>query len=234
MNSDIEHIKTQFEKLEPEGCDTWNPLSNDTELWHRLRLFTEMTHVLRFLKRDPHSIRVLDVGCGVGRSSRMLIELGVLPENITGIDFRDNAIDTARRLNPSINYSKIDSLKDWPEESFDLCIQCTAFSSIPGHKLRVETACKMQNSVGMDGFVFWWDLINANDFAGGDHLSCKNLFSEMEIVYWKQVSLRPSFSEASMSLPKAGRYFQKLLKRVPTRKTHLCALFSAINGGKSQ
>jgi trans-aconitate methyltransferase len=98
---------------------------------------------------------VLDVGCGVGRSTRLLIEFGLRPENIMGIDLRSSAIEHARRLNPAIPFRTVNSLDDWPLElEFDLCMQCTVFSSIPGVERRRLTARMMAEAVGNKGFIF--------------------------------------------------------------------------------
>lgn len=223
----VEQLKTVYAGLEPGGCDAWNPLRSELELWHRTRLLTEAVRALRLLNRNPKELRVLDVGCGVGRSSRLLVELGILPANMLAMDFRADALATARALNPGIEYLQINSLADWPKQKFDLCVQCTAFSSIPG-AVRMETARLMASSVDRGGHVFWWDLLRANDFAGGDPLHPQTLFAGRKIVYWNEVSLRPNFAEAAWSLPRGGRLVSKSLKWVPARKTHLCALFGPV------
>ena len=162
MSAPFDQLRTAYASFEPEGADTWNPLRNDVELWHRVRLLLELTAALRLLSIPPGELRVLDVGCGVGRSSRLLVELGVLPENILAIDLRPEALALARQLNPAIRYRAIADWGDWPVETFDLCLQCTAFSSLAGEAARVRTAGLMERSVGPDGHIFWWDIIRAN------------------------------------------------------------------------
>ena len=83
----FEDLLKEYERLEPPGTDAWNPLHNDVEFWHRVRLFIALGWALRQIPISIQKLKVLDVGCGVGRSTRTLLEFGVMPENILGIDF---------------------------------------------------------------------------------------------------------------------------------------------------
>src|SRR5205085_5385803 len=112
------------------------PLNSSLELQHRIRLITEACNALKRIDKNTERLTVLDVGCGVGRSSRVFVDLGILPHNMIGIDIRESAIEFAQKINPAIQFRTMDSLDDWPIESVDLCIQCTVFSSIPGNELR--------------------------------------------------------------------------------------------------
>ena len=85
---------------EPPRTDTWSPLRIEEEMWHRARLLIEMCRCPRSIPRSIETLKVLDVGCGIGRSSRMMVDIGVRPENLLGIDVRESAINDARRWNP--------------------------------------------------------------------------------------------------------------------------------------
>jgi SAM-dependent methyltransferase len=229
MNNPIEVLRAAYARLEPAGADTWNPVSRgDVELWHRVRLMIEATEALRRIPADLGSLRVLDVGSGVGRSTRLMVELGIPPENILAIDFRAEALEHARRMNPAMRYKPIASLAEWPSERFDLCIQCAAFSSLPGADTRRATARLMEESVGPQGHIFWWDSIRANSFAGGDALSPTSLFAGRTIVCSSDVSLYPTFAEAAASLPRGARAMPKILRWLPSIKTHQSILFGAV------
>ena len=227
MREQIQHLRAVYDTREPAGTDTWNPVFNEIELWHRVRLLLEATYAFKMLQKNLKTLTVLDVGAGVGRSSRLLVELGVMPHNIVSIDLRADALIHAKKLNPAINTRALHGLEDWPKEKFDLCIQCTAFSSIPGEQLRQNTAKLMQQSLVPNGYIFWWDCLSGNDFAGGGQLVPEKLFGTNKALYRREVSLYPSFTEAALSLPRARRYMQKLLGWIPTNKTHLCALYGA-------
>lgn len=81
--------------------------------------------------------RVLDVGCGSGNLIRYLIELGVDPKNITGIDSSVGQIEQARKLSPSaVNFviANADSF-DLPPGSFDLVVTNTVIHHLNDKQL---------------------------------------------------------------------------------------------------
>jgi SAM-dependent methyltransferase len=227
MNAAIDALLREYANKEPAGTDAWNPLCSDIEVWHRMRLFAETVAAIRKITNDPTKIRVLDVGCGVGRSSRLLVELGVLPQNIVGLDLRAEAINYARHMNPAIKFEAITSLEDWPRDCFDLCMQCTAFSSIADIELRRATARVMEESVGDRGYIFWWDLLRANKTAGGDILNPAELFNQRQVLLWTEVPVTPTLNESFISLRRGAGLARKILGRLPVKKTHLSALFGA-------
>jgi len=182
---------------------------------------------LQILNADPKSLNVLDVGCGVGRSTRLLLEFGVSPENIVGIDIRESAIELARRLNPGIEYICINRENDWPRLGrFDLCMQCTVFGSIKGRESRSYVADKMQTAIHGQGHIFWWDGIYANDFAGRDELDASSLFPRMRAELVRYLPLRPTLPEVDEGQHGIGKRiinFLQPLARVKT--THCFAVF---------
>lgn len=222
-------IREIYAKLEPPGCDTWSPLHSNLELWHRARLMVEACHALRRIPKPIDAIKALDVGCGVGRSSRLLVDLGVKPENLLGIDFRESAIAFARQQNTAIRFRSVSGLDDWPDETFDLVVQCTVFSSIPSPSFRVQTAALMERSVGKDGYVLWWDLLKANPFAGGDPLNPIDLFGTRELLYSRRVPLQPQVEESLRLLRGLSRLLTFLVNRCGHEPTHMMALFGPGN-----
>jgi SAM-dependent methyltransferase len=201
------------------------PLHSDLELWHRARLLIEASRSLRQILRPLETIQVLDVGCGVGRSSRLLVDLGVKPSNLLGIDFRESAIAYARQINPAIRYRQISGLEDWPAEGFDLAVQCTVFSSIPSVSLRRRTAALMERSVGKIGYILWWDLLRANDFAGADVLEPAEFFVGRKLINARKVALQPGLSECIRTSRSIGRWLSFTLEKLANRPTHSIALF---------
>ena len=174
--------------LEPGDSDTWNPLGDEVELRHRLQLQEQLTHALREAAVNVESLRVLDVGCGTGRSSRMYLDLGVMPEQIVGIDLRAGALDRARRMHSGIRYERYagrrlplgDGASDWVS-------LCTVMSSVPRGEARSRIAHEVERVLRGRAFLFYWDLVTANPFAGGDGLDVKELFPGFELVWTRGV-----------------------------------------------
>lgn len=225
----FERMLPAYQYMEPDGADNkWNPLGNDTELWHRTRIFTALKWGLSQLDMPIAEAKILDVGCGAGRSTRALLEFGAKPENLLGIDLRESALAYAQSVNPAIPVRLVRGFDDWPlAGSFHLCMQCTAFSSIQGIEGQRALAEMMEKVVCDKGYIFWWDRVHACEFAGGDLLEPRTLFKQSRLLGYRLVSLPPSFIEASR---RGGRrlssvfwLFQKLLGFPPT---HCAALFA--------
>jgi len=54
----------------------------------------------------------------------------------------------------------------------------------------------MERAVGKQGFIFWWDRIRANDFAGNDPLDPAAFFSGRCLLSLRRVALWPSVEES--------------------------------------
>jgi len=217
-------IREVYERVEPAGTEGWSPLQTDKEMWHRVRLAIELCRCLRLIPYPIGKLRVLDVGCGVGRSSRLLVDLGVAPQNLLAIDFRESAIVEARRRNPAIGFQHIASLSEWPQARFDLVVQSTAFSSLPGSWLRKETAALMQQSICEGGYIFWWDLLRAEQFADGERLDPRSLFPRFQVIRKQRVSLHPDIRDSLRSFRGVGEWISSALAPLGHRPTHMSAL----------
>jgi SAM-dependent methyltransferase len=223
----VRKIREIYAHREPAGTDAWSPLHHDLQMWHRSRLMIEASRCLRLIPGPLEDLRVLDVGCGTGRSSRLLVDLGVNPQNLLAIDFRESAIAYAAKTNPAIRFQYIAGFSEWPQERFDLVVQCVAFSSLPGSEIRRQAASLIERSIGDDGYVFWWDLMHAIDFADGQELNPKSLFPRLQPIRERRVSLRPDLCDSLRSLRGMGKWISSALGPLGHRPTHLVALMQS-------
>lgn len=74
--------------------------------------------------------RALDFGCGTGRSTRFLRQLGLA---VTGVDISDEMLRIARTVDPSGDYRIVpdDNLAEFAAGSFDLVVSLFTFDNIP-------------------------------------------------------------------------------------------------------
>ena len=224
-NRMFEGVREQYGRIEPERTDCWNPLFKENELWHRLRLFSEMREVLVRMRRPPTQCRILDVGCGEGRSTRMFLELGCKPENVTGLDIRPEAISYAKATNPAINFIHIGDLSELARfGKFDLVSCCTVFSSIRERAERGSLAEAICLCVEHHGGVFWWDRLRANDFAGGDELRPEEYFQGWQIQYRHVCPLRWRPGECLRPLRGLAPFVASFVNRLGHRPSHMATL----------
>jgi SAM-dependent methyltransferase len=210
------------------GPELWSPLRSEQELWHRIRLFEVLRWGLRHLDVDVNQAHILDVGCGMGQSTRMLLEFGVDPTHVLGIDLLESFASYARKLNPAVEVTVVSGLESWPEGGrFHFCMQCTAFSSIAGRAERAALAARMEDMVCAGGRLFWWDSVRTQPFAGGEPLDPRELFQRSKLIDYRPVSLQPSLWEACRFRGRTARLlcgvFQRACGFTPT---HCAAVFA--------
>jgi ubiquinone/menaquinone biosynthesis C-methylase UbiE len=213
-----------YRKLEPGDTDAWSPLAFEKEVWHRNRIFQQLREGLVAAKADVTRDRFFDVGCGVGRSTRTLLEFGISAAQISGLDLRAEAISAARRAHPGIEFVSVDALDEYRGGNFDWVMQCTVFSSLRTEAERSELARFMIRVTRPGGHIFWWDRQRANDFAGADVLVPERYFADCETRYTSSVSIRPMLTEAI----RGGRWtrgLELLQDRLGFPRSHRAALF---------
>jgi len=190
-----EQILRDYEMLEPGEEDSWNPVHEDFELAYRLSMYYAVTKCLRLCELPLSDLRVLDVGSGNGRSTRMYTDLGLRPEQLTGIDVRPGTLRLARKLNPGIEYRVYDGARiPSPDESYNWVQASTVFSSIADKTHRTHLANEMMRQVAPGGYVFYYDLWRAEEFAGGDVIDVRRLFAGFEVIWVSPVRAYQCFA----------------------------------------
>lgn len=93
------------------------------------------------IERHVTGTRALDFGCGAGRSTRFLQELGF---DTTGIDVSEAMLKIARTRDPAGTYLQVrdDAATGWPDGPFDLALAAFPFDNIADrhHRQRLMAA----------------------------------------------------------------------------------------------
>ncbi|MEM7245556.1 MAG: methyltransferase domain-containing protein [Acidobacteriota bacterium] len=217
-------VVRDYRELEPGEGDTWNPLLCDVELLHRLELFRLLTVALRRSPAPPSQIRVLDIGCGNGRSARSYLDLGLLPEQVTALDLRPGALARASASHPGLNYVQHDGgALPFDDEHFDWVSTCTVFSSVREPEARRALGTEIARVLSPHGRFFYWDLLSANDFAGGDPLRPETIFTELTID-WSERTRIGGFRSRERRLPRALATLFDGIERLVGPATHQAVL----------
>ena len=128
--------------------------------------------------RYSHASFALDFGCGTGRSTRFLRNLGL---NVTGADVSQAMLDQARALDPSGEYHLIRTnvADEFAPNSFDIILAAFTFDNMPTDAkagalsaLRVLLApvgCLLLVVSAPEIYVNEWASFSTRDFSENRH-----------------------------------------------------------------
>ena len=171
--------------------------------------------------------RILDVGCGRGFWLRQFIQWGAKPENLFGIDLLEERIQEGKQLCPlgvTLQLGDASNL-EFQDDSFDLILQFTVFTSILDQQMKMKLAAEMSRVLKPGGAVLWYDYFFSNphnpDVRGVTRKEILQLFPKLSISL-KRITLAPPLGRAvgpfSPALYRAMSAFKPLC-------THYLGLF---------
>ena len=167
----------------------------------------------------------VDFGCGTGRSTRFLRQLGF---EVTGVDIAEDMIRKARELDPSGDYRLLsgdnvpeDGLGSFPSATYDLVLAAFTFDNIAGRDQKVRILRDLGRLLNRQGrlvlivsrpeiYTHEWASFSAKDFPENqaaksgdkvqiivtDHADPR----PVEDILWTDESYREVFKEASLRL----------------------------------
>ncbi len=170
-----------------------------------------------------HGRKALDFGCGTGRSTRFLRQLGF---EVTGIDIAENMIRKARELDPSGDYGLLaadvpgNDLSSLPSGTYDLVLAAFTFDNIAGNN-KVRILRDLGHLVNQDGklvlivsrpeiYTHEWASFSTKDFPENqeaksgdkvriivtDHADPR----PVEDILWTDAAYREVFEKAQLRL----------------------------------
>ena len=96
--------------------------------------------------------RALDFGCGAGRSTRFLRDLGF---SVTGVDIAPDMLAQARAADPDGDYRQVEpeSLDALAPERFDLALAAFPFDNLPTHERKVRALAQLRERLAPEGRI---------------------------------------------------------------------------------
>ena len=174
----------------------------------------------RILKHHALEGRALDFGCGTGRSTRFLKNLGF---SSIGVDIAPEMIEIARRLDPNEEYQLLadGELNSFPAESFELILSAFTFDNIPERATKVRLMIELGRLLAKNGrlinlvsspelYVHDWASFTTRDFPenkqarSGDIVRCITTDFEdrrpcLDILFTEE-SYREVYAEAGLEV----------------------------------
>jgi SAM-dependent methyltransferase len=150
--------------------------------------------------------RILEVGCGDGYWLRAFVQWGASPENLCGIDLLSDKIASAQRLCPPHVRLECGDASHLPfcNDSLDIVVSMTVFSSILDPTLKLSLAREMVRVLRPEGSILWYDFHMNNpwnpDVRGIPRHEISQLFPGCRIET-KRVTLAPPLGRAIARFP---------------------------------
>ncbi len=160
MNEELERIKGVYRhRLQPGFSDRYS-LSRPGELYMRQQRERVILQVLRRANLTQlATMRVLEIGCGRGRTLADWTRWGALQSNLCGIDLMEPFVREAAQLLPSATLLVGSAGQlPFPNGSFDIVTQFTVFTSILDETMRHAVAAEIQRVLAPAGAVLWYDF----------------------------------------------------------------------------
>jgi SAM-dependent methyltransferase len=174
---------------------------------------------------DLSSRRVLEVGCGTGGNLLELLQMGFAPRNLAGIELLPGRFAQAmQRLPAAVVLMQGDaSLVKLPENSEDIVLQSTVFSSLLDAPFQWRLAQTMWRWVRPGGGVLWYDFTIDNprnpDVRGVTVARIRELFP-VGRVQFQRVTLAPPLARRVCALHPS---LYPVFNAIPLLRTHLLA-----------
>jgi SAM-dependent methyltransferase len=113
--------------------------------------FRDLPALIRRYNRDAR--RALDFGCGTGRSSRFLRNLGL---EVIGADISQAMLAQARALDPSGDYYLVRDgvVGEFAPCSFDVILAAFTFDNMPTDEAKADALSRLNTLLAPDGSLF--------------------------------------------------------------------------------
>lgn len=161
----------------------------------RKKDWEEFQVLSRFIK--PESI-ILDAGCAHGRLVPYLQDIGVTPNQYTGIDISERLIHHAKEAYPNFRFEtgNVTALP-YQDNYFDVAISSAVLHHIPSEALRIQTLKESYRVTKPGGYIIYY-VWNAFYF--------KHLWKHIVWSYIKHFVTLGTHEARDMSLPFFGKH----------------------------
>lgn len=155
--------------MQANARDYWNRVAEEKE-------FTTPLAMKRFQQWVSQEMKILDVGCGYGRTLHQLHQLGY--RHLHGVDFAEKMIQRGKRNFPFLSLQVMQGKKlPFPDASFDAVLLLAVLTCIPDNLAQKELLQEIQRILKPGGILY------VNDFLLNDDARNEQRYREGEEKY---------------------------------------------------
>jgi ubiquinone/menaquinone biosynthesis C-methylase UbiE len=223
---ETERIQRRYEERDASAALTgfWS-LRNPAVLHAAQERERRILAALAMQAIDLHTLRVLDVGCGLGVEYPNYLRWGATVANVIGVDLSHaRLVQAARRFGMPVTQASGAALP-FADASFDLVVQNVVFSSIVDDAMRRATAAEMLRVLRQDGHVLWYDAFRSRardpHFRSVPRAEVRELFAGVD---WSFTTLTSDMGVTVRAERWLGGWSLPLLDICRVLRTHLLGL----------
>jgi len=157
-------------------------------------VFHKCFNFIRRKQIDLTQVKVLDIGCGKGSTTRFFSELTDRPENVFGMDLSENRISCATKMNSNINYVVGDLL--FPPSfpiTFEIITAVDIFMHLSSREEIILGLNNIKKLLNDDGYFIWYDAFAIDHFKTTEEQDHSGFHPNQMIDLAKEVGFNAVF-----------------------------------------
>ena len=168
--------------------------------------FDFVDKMLEWSECPPEPARVLDVGCGIGGTSRHLAKSLGPNSKVQGITLSPNQVKRATELAaeqnlPNASFQVMNALAmDFPDDTFDLVWACESGEHMPDKKKYVEEMVRVLKPGGRLVIATWCQRSTPPAFTDEDLVNLDYLYKEWAHPYFISIEDYASLVDGTTSM----------------------------------
>ncbi len=222
MSEDIDRLRRAYaERKRQSPEDRRYSVFNQVHQFVTQQRQKDFLHLLNQVKIGSLAGQhILDVGCGYGGILLEYLDWGAGISLLHGADLLTERIAAAHQRLPFLAFAQADAQHlPYPDQSFDLVLQYTVFSSILDDRIKQNIANEMRRVLRPQGIIVWYDFwlnpLNPQT-QGIKPNEIRQLFPNSQIKL-KKITLAPPITRR---LVKVSWFAAYLLEKIKLFNTH--------------
>ena len=171
-HQDLTRMKTEYQDRKNRfiGQDAYSIFFKPYQFFVQQRQRAVLTLLKKGSIPPIQDKNILEIGCGGGGVLLEYLTFGGQPANMFGIDLLHDRLIEAHQKLPAVGITCADGQHlPFPDNSFNLVMQYTAFSSVLDNNIKNHMASEMLRVLRIGGAILWYDfwLNPTNPQTGG-------------------------------------------------------------------
>jgi len=221
MSDEIQRIINVYDKRAKNSKLDYNPLLAFNYYFLNSKEKQLAKLLYKFYSKDVSNLKALDMGFGNGIDLLTLIKYGFNVKNLYGTEILEERFKKVCEIIPNANLKLIDGFYlPFEDNSMDLIIQSTVFSSILNEDARKNLANEMLRVLSPNGKIFSYDIRFPNPWNKNviklDKKEIKSLFKNCKISFYP-TTLNPIFAR---KLAYFSLIFCEIFSFLPLLRSH--------------